>query len=238
MISSLVKLTENDKRLIAAFLLLLILVFVIVGLIVNLIIKIMKSQGDYIDKAMHDMVVSKVVEDPKSFRRIAFIKSRQKLFLSARIPAIILLVSGALTLIFGLIYHANNWTFDFFQYNNGTANQGGSGFNTLFFIWNYAAPESEMIPKTFEIFGMKVQIMQPPLINTPHLSVAAIPAYIISLGILVGVVWFLLCVQAYVARTIRIFKLSKSVYSKSLEDFNASKNTFENKPNAPNENKE
>ena len=234
---SLIQLTESDKRLIAAILLLLILIFIIVGYIVVLIEKIMKYQGDYIDKVMHDMVITGVIDNSKQFRKIAFYKSRQRLFLKARIPALILLFCGAVTLASVLIYNANGWKLDFFEFNNGTTNVGGSGFNTILFLWNFNAPMSERVPHTFNFFGHVITDMQPPLINTPHLSVMAIPSYIIVISFLVGAIWFLVEVQAYISRTIRIFKLSKSVYSKSLKDFNASKNAFEPTSNASEESK-
>ena len=235
---SLVQLTESDKRLIAAILLLLILLFIIVGYLVVLIEKIMKYQGDYIDKVMHDMVITCVITDSKKFKKIAFYKNRQKLFLSARIPAIILMVSGLATLLSVIIYNANGWTLDFLQYNDGTANVGGSGFTTILFLWDFNAPLADRIPHTFNIFGHVITDMQPPLINTPHLSVMAIPSYIIVITFLVGIIWFLVEVQAYIARTFRIFKLAKSIYSKSLKDFNATKNAFEPTPNAPSDKKE
>lgn len=232
----LIKLTDDDKRLIAALLLFLILLFIAVGYLVVLIQKVMKLQGDYIDKTMHDMVITKVITDSKKFKKIAFYKSRQKLFLNARIPAILLMAAGILTLIFFIIsISGTSYHLDLFEFNNGTKNQGGSGFTTLFFLWDYNSPTPGST-SSFHFFGNKIIIEYPPLLNSPHLSVEAIPSYIIALLILVGTIWFLVEVQAYLARTIRIFKLSKSIYHKSLTDFNASKNTFDNnESNASNE---
>ena len=51
---SLIKLTENDKRLIIVLLLLIILLFVIVGYIGVLVRKIMKLQATKADDMLHD----------------------------------------------------------------------------------------------------------------------------------------------------------------------------------------
>ena len=63
MIVTLIKLTENDKRLIIVLLLLLILLFVIVGYIGLLVRKIMSFQASKADDMLHDVVKGRRDDD-------------------------------------------------------------------------------------------------------------------------------------------------------------------------------
>ena len=76
MLKILFKLTENDKRVILAILLLVILVFVIIGFIGSIIVRVMKYQGKKLDTMCHDAVVAKVIKDEKHFK--FYINSPQK----------------------------------------------------------------------------------------------------------------------------------------------------------------
>ena len=58
---SLIKLTENDKRLIIVLLLVFILLFVIVGYIGLLVRKIMSAQAAKADDMLHDVVEAGVI---------------------------------------------------------------------------------------------------------------------------------------------------------------------------------
>ena len=63
----LVSLSENDKRLIFALLLVFILVFVLIGYIGFLITRVMKWQGKKLDHVVADPVVTRVITDKKHF---------------------------------------------------------------------------------------------------------------------------------------------------------------------------
>ena len=58
------------------------------------------------------------------------------------------------------------------------------------------------------------------LVNEPHFVTEAICAYIAVPLVVIGGIWYLVAAQAYLARTIRSWTLSKSVFEKSLEGFN------------------
>ena len=58
---ALIKLTENDKRLIIVILLLLILLFVIAGFVGLLVRKIMRNQGKQAEDLIHDVVEAGVI---------------------------------------------------------------------------------------------------------------------------------------------------------------------------------
>ena len=65
MMVSLIKLTENDKRLIIVLLLLVILLFVIVGYISLLVKKIMNAQGSKADEMLKNVVDAKIFNSEK-----------------------------------------------------------------------------------------------------------------------------------------------------------------------------
>lgn len=221
MINTLIALSENDKRLIIALIIIFILLFIIVGYLGLLIKKIMKMQGEKADKMMHDVVISKVVITPKHFKRLGFKKNNAMLFKEAKIPMLIMFLSA---LALGIYYlSTQNLDLDIFRFNNGTENVGGTGFNTIMFLWDFSDPNSYTT-----VFGFTVLAKWPPLINVPHFSVDAIISYIIVPGFLVGGTWFLINTQAFMARGFRLLKLSRTIFSQSLEHYNASQNTFNN----------
>ena len=60
----LVQLTENDKRIIIALCLIIILLFVLIGLIGSLIIRVMKWQGKKCYTLVSDVVTNRIVTTP------------------------------------------------------------------------------------------------------------------------------------------------------------------------------
>ena len=69
------------------------------------------------------------------------------------------------------------------------------------------------------VFGVSVLADWPPLI-TPHFEQAALVSYFAVPPLVIGALWYLVAAQAYLARTIRAYQLSKRVFEKSLDDFN------------------
>ena len=67
----LIKLSENDKRIIIAIFLILILVFVLIGLIGSLIVRTMKWQGRKCDTLVSDVVTNHIVTTPLQLRLYA-----------------------------------------------------------------------------------------------------------------------------------------------------------------------
>lgn len=209
----LVQLTENDKRIIIALCLVIILVFVLIGLIGSLIIRTMKWQGKKCDTLVSDVVTNHIVANPSQLRKYAHKKNVRHFIKQAWLPIVIMIV-GALVLIAHNIIK-NNWAYNPFNLDDG--------FGTLLFIWDFQDPDSYA-----EIFGVKVLAKWPPLMNQPHFVLDALYSYI-SLPLMgVGALWYLVAAQAWLARTIRAWKLSKQVFEKSLDGFN------QNTPNPQN----
>lgn len=203
----LLQLTENDKRLIFAFFLILILVFVIIGVIGYLVVRVMKAQSVRIDDKVYDVVTTRVITEKKEFKKYAHRKNWHMFYKSAQIPIIILLCAGLCVLIH---YIVNNF--------DGTSLfDARKGFSTLLFLWDY-----EGTPTT-SVMGVTVWSEWPKLyedIGSPQFVLQALPSYLAVPGFAIGVIWYLVEVQALIARGLRIRKLSNQVFAKSLEGFN------------------
>ncbi len=201
----LIKLSETDIRVLIAICMVLILVFVIAGYIGLFTARIMAWQGRRVDGMMSDIVITRVVEDKKGFLRVARIKNWRYFFKTAWIPLIILLIAFAILFAAEAFYE---FTYNIFDYHK-------QGFTTLLFLWDFNDPEIYV-----DFFGIKIIGAWPPLINSPHFEVEALWSYFFAPTFLVGVIWYLICLQCLIARTIRIYKLADSIYTKSLDGFN------------------
>ena len=201
--SFLISLSENDKRLIFALLIVLILVFVLIGYIGFLITKLMKWQGKKLDTLVADPVVTRVITDKKHFIRYAR-KKNWRLFFKQAYPAILILLTGALTLI---IFDAirKDFSYNIWDYHN-------TGFGTILFVWDFSG--------CIKREGISLVLNWPVLVNTPHFTVYAIVSYIFVTCMIVGGVWYFISLQSLVARTIRMFVLSTKTFEKTLEGFN------------------
>lgn len=202
---SFLKLTENDKRLIIVLLLLVILLFVISGYVGLLVKKIMTHQANKMEDMVHDVVKTGVINDSKHLRKYGTKKNHRQLFKEARIPVIIMLAASLSLLLYCLINQ--NFAVNVFDIDK-------YGIGTLFFHFDW-----DNAPKA-KFFGLELISDWPPLYSAPHWSWDAWGAYLFVPGMFVGGIWFLVNVQAYIARSYRLFKLSKTIFNKSLDNFN------------------
>ena len=201
----LIKITENDKRVLIALLFVIIITFVLIGLIGSIIIRTMKWQGKKCDTLVSDVVTNHIVKTPHQLRRYAS-KKNSRLFIKQAWIGILIILAGVATIC---IRNAivKDWTYDPFNTTNG--------FGTLLFTWDFNDPE---IYSTF--FGKwKVISDWPKIANEPHFAVEAIWSYIYIPCVVIGGSWYTIAAQAYLARTIRAIKLSKKVFEKSLDNF-------------------
>lgn len=209
MLTTLIKLSENDKRLIIVILLLAILVFVIAGYVGLLVKKIMKYQSRKADDMLHDVVKAGVITEPKKLRNFGMRKNWRVLFKQSWIPVCIVLFSWLMLFIYCLT--SNNWTVNVWDYKS-------EGIGTLFFIFDWGN-----VP-TANFFGLTLMNAWPECISTPHFEWHAWGSYLFVPGMFIGCGWFLICTQAYIARSFRIKKLSKTVFNKSLDNYNPDEN--------------
>ncbi len=199
----LIKLSENDKRVIIAIFLILILVFVLIGLIGSLIVKTMRWQGKKCDTLVSDVVRNNIVTTPLQLRNYARKKNTRYFIKQAWIPIILILIGVLIIIIRDAI--KQDWSYNPFNIDDG--------FGTLLFICDFTNAEYTTV------FGVSVLADWPPLI-TPHFEQAALVSYFAVPPLVIGALWYLVAAQAYLARTIRAYQLSKRVFEKSLDDFN------------------
>ena len=109
----------------------------------------------------------------------------------------------AVTLLLLYCAFSKNWSYNIWDYKK-------QGFNTLFYVHDW----SVFIKTSSDGFA----ITWPKLISTPHLSGEAWVSYIFVPSMIVGGTWFAFEVQGYIARTIRLYKLSKQAFRKTMEN--------------------
>ena len=198
----LIALSENDKRLIFAILIVLILVFVLIGYIGFLVTKVMKWQGKKLDTIVADPVVTRVITDKHHFIRYARKKNWRLFFKQSYIAILILLFAAIILIIRDAIYR--DFSYNPFNKDNG--------FGTLLFVWDFSV--------CFRREGISLILNWPALVNTPHFVWEAWGGYLFTIALLIGGIWYIIALQALIARTIRMFQLSTSAFEKNLDGFN------------------
>ena len=218
-LSALIKLSENDQRVLIAFIFAIVLLFVIIGLLGSLIVRTMRWQGKKCDTLVSDVVTNHIVKTPHQLRSYAAKKNTRYFIKQAWIPIIIIIIGVAVLLIRNAI--VKDWTYDPFNKDKG--------FGTLLFLWDFAAEENYTT-----VFGVRLLAKWPALINKPHFVVEAIWCYVHVSFVITGAIWYFVVAQAYLARTIRGFKLSKMVFEKSLDGFDQNTPNPNTTPNQTN----
>lgn len=202
-----VSMSENDRKLLIVLMVLLILVFILLGLLGMLIRFVMIQQGKRMDYYMHDPVVYRVIADPEHFKKYGFIQNNRLFYHQAIPPFIIALLSLLFYIVYGAI--TKEWTADYF-----------GRFSTLFFRFDWA---NESNFATF--WGVKLLAKWPSLVTdqwggAPTFVPAYWASYILVPLWLVASIYYLVDVQAYIARSITISRRASTVYEKSLEGYN------------------
>lgn len=201
----LIALTENDKRMIFALLLVVLLVLALIGYLSYLLIKLMKWQSKKIDTLIHDVVVTKVITDKKHLLKFGKKKNAALFFKQSLIPVNIIL--------FGLIIWIIKCALDHdFTYN---AFNTYDGFGTIFWTWKFSGEY---------IGGNIIRFAELVVDNTPHMVKEAWASYICCPCFIVGLTWYLVTVCAFTARSIKLVKRSKELFEKSLDNFNQGNN--------------
>ena len=198
---SLIKLTENDKRLIIVLLLVVILLFVIAGYVGLLVRKIMNAQASKADDMLHDVVEAGVITNERKLLTFGIRKNWREFFKRAWIPFLIMLSVSTIFLFYCIF--STNWGYNIWDYEK-------QGFNTLFYVHDW----SSFYQANVEGFS----ITWPKLVSSPHLSGEAWVSYLFVPGMIVGGTWFMFEVQGYIARAFRIYKLSKKAFRKTMDN--------------------
>ena len=198
---SLIKLTENDKRLIIVLLLVFILLFVIAGYVGLLVRKIMKAQAAKADDMIHDVVEAGVITNERKLFLFGIRKNYREFFRRAWLPFLIMLAGGTILLFYCIF--SKNWHYNIWDYEK-------EGFNTLFYVHDWSV--------FFQSSPDGFAITWPKLVSSPHFSGEAWVSYIFVPSMIVGGSWFTFQVQGYIARTIRLYSLSKKAFRKTMEN--------------------
>lgn len=205
-----IQLSETDRKALIVLLILLVLLILIIGLIGMAVRATMKYQAKRADTMMHDVVKTHVIDSTKAFRRFGMKKNNRALYRDSLYPFLVALV-GVLV-----------WVF----FNLATGRWGENvwgHFGELFFRFktdNSQYPADD--PLWVKVFGITLIARWPELVEGyPRFEVAHIASYIEVALWLVAIFWYAYCCQAYIARFVRIYRRSTSVYEKSLEGFNA-----------------
>lgn len=197
----LITLSDNDKRIIFSLLLVLVLAFVIIGIFGYILYRLLKWQSKKMDALVHDVVVTKVIRERKPFLKYGRYKNWALFFKQSYISVIILAVAFIVLIIHNSI--TKNWAYNPFSTVDG--------FGTIFFTWK---PSGEYTDGTLIKFAKLV------VDNYPHMVAEGWAGYIFGPLLLVGGTWYLIVVACFLARTVLLYKRSRTLFDKSLENFN------------------
>ena len=199
----LISLSETDKRIIFAILIVAILVLVLLGYLGYLLVKLMKWQGRKMDTLIHDVVVTKVITNRRHLIRYGRKKNWALFFKQAYIPLIVITFGFIILLIRNSIY--SDFNYNPFSVQNG--------FGTIFWTWKLS---NEYVGGDLIKFNIIV------LDNQPHFVAEAWAGYISAPCFLIGGLWYLIVVSALMGRTIKLYIRSREVFEKSLDGYNQS----------------
>ena len=197
----LISLSETDKRIIFAILIVAILVLVLLGYLGYLLVKLMKWQGRKMDTLIHDVVVTKVITNRRHLIRYGRKKNWALFFKQAYIPLIVIAFGFIILLIRNSIY--SDFNYNPFSVQNG--------FGTIFWTWKLS---NEYVGGDLIKFNIIV------LDNQPHFVAEAWAGYISAPCFLIGGLWYLIVVSALMGRTIKLYIRSREVFEKSLDGYN------------------
>ena len=199
----LVSLSETDKRIIFAVLIVAILILVLLGYLGYLLVKMMKWQGKKMDTLIHDVVVTKVITTRGHLIRYGRKKNWALFFKQAYIPLIIIALGFIVLLIRDSIY--GDFNYNPFSVENG--------FGTIFWTWKLS---NDFIGGDLIKFNVIV------LDNQPHFVAEAWAGYISAPCFLIGGLWYFIISSALLGRTIKLYIRSREVFEKSLDGYTQS----------------
>jgi hypothetical protein len=206
-VRTLISLSEKEQRLLIILFVLLVAVLALVGLIGWVVRKIMAFQSRKVDEGMSYLVTTKVIKDERHFRRIARRKNYRLVFAQYFFPLLILGLDVVFLVVYVSLTGDHSIVTEMFSYD-------ARGFMTLFFVFDWAN-----IPKS-TFFGLTLPSDWPPLLNSPHFVLAAWPNYLFVTVAIAAIVWLLVATQAFIARSWRIYRKSRTIFIKSLDTIN------------------
>ena len=212
----LISLSENDKRLIFALLIVVIILLALIGYLSYLLVKLIKWQGKKIETLTADAVNTKVIIDPKHLRRYGR-KKNWALFFKQAVPPIIIALVGAIVLIIrNSVY--NDFSYDIFNTENG--------FGSIFFTWKLSG---DLTGTNMDLIRFNIIVVD----NYPHLELDAWAAYISAPCFLVAGLWYFLVASSLLGRTIHLQVVSRTKFEKEIQEIYKINTPPQNNPNTP-----
>lgn len=201
MLSFLIKLSENDKRILLFVLFLVVILLVLLGIIYDGIRLLIRTQGQEINRMMTPAYKSGAIANKKHFKQIARRKSHVYFYRKYRFTFLFGLLAFIIYGTVSLFY--KHWL-NIFDYEL-------EGFTTLFYIL-----DMENAPRA-NFFGIEIINQFPEAISRPHFSALAIPSYILAPIFVYVFVSALILSLGLFSRTIAINKIARGLFTHTLE---------------------
>lgn len=209
---AIINLSENTKKALLIFFLAFVILFVLIGYISLAVQGVMKKQGTKADEMLANVTKAEYFQNERGFKKFALKKNIKVFFVEARIPFLILLGCWLGYLLFCLF--SGKWGYNPLNRQDG--------FATLLYEFNW--------PKE-KFFGIKLVCGWPEVVSKPHFVPLAIFSYLFVPANVFGIGWFLLCTQAYIARSLRTRVIARSIYRKKLAPTEPTSLTSDNEQN-------
>ena len=195
----LVKLSENDKRVIIALLIAVILLFIIIGYFVHFFRWLMRQYGKGIDTYVGQMLQYQLITKPKQVKSYVWRRENRTLVKKLAIPTLVFLAVGIIFAIYA-----------------GATSLSGTRFGEIIssvgfkLDWSYA-----------KFFGSFNIINDWPKITKYPSPIISFQAYMVYIFVIVSIIYlFMLMRRSLIlySRVRRSQKMSKHVFSKNLEN--------------------
>lgn len=199
----LITFSENDKRLLIALAIFLIVFFVLIAYIAKLIRYIMRKYGRAVDNYMYDMCYYKVINDPKTFTKYVKQRENKSLYFRSKWFIRIFLLTTAGFLAFALLRdHGDESTFAFFH-------EALDGLTIKFTGWQKTKVFGLTIPSDFPQVkrGFEPVLTLPGIISYIYLFITVVNVFAIVNASLI-----------YISRMIRCKQAVGEVYQKKLSN--------------------
>jgi len=190
------KMSSTTKKVLITIFAVVIVLFVVIGLISEAVKKLMKKQGLKADEMLANVTKVDYFKKESSYIKFGIKKNIRLFYQEARIPFLIIL-GCILTYILYCLF-ANQWGYNPFDRVNG--------FGSLLIRLEW--------PKQ-RFFGINL-VSDWPTIIKPIPTKYAIFSYFFVPITFFGCGWFLYYTQCYIARSLRIRKIARSIYRKKL----------------------
>ena len=221
-----IQLSETDRRALIILLVLLVLVVLLIGLFGIAVRAVMKIQAKRADTMMHDVAVTHVINNAKDFRAFGFKKNNRALYRDTLGPFVVALIGLVVWIIFNLA--TKRWGDNVWEQ-----------FGELFFRFKWDNAEYPADDPLFvKVFGFTVIARWPETVEGyPKFVVANIASYIEVALWIVAIAWYAFVCQGWIARMVRIYRRSISIFEKTLEGYNANEDIHitPNEPLPPSE---